>query len=128
MPNLAILGVIVDPRLMQKLPKHFNSLGTIEAESVIQDPYSGEESIVYTASLTMTNILCYVEPTSPTKEVRRPDNTIVETAWDICLKGYYPLIDVEDRIKIDGVYNHNILAVKHDDTHTVTFLTTEIIT
>jgi len=128
MPNLAVLGVIVDPRLMVRIPKIFNSLGTIETETTIQDPYSGEESIVYTPSVAMTDISCYVEPVHPTTEVRRPDNTIVERAWNICLEGYYPAIDVEDRITIDNTYHHNILAVKSDDTHTVTFLTTEIVT
>lgn len=126
MPNLAMLGVIVDPRLMRSIPKVFNSLGTIEAETTLQDPYSGEETISYIVDPLMSNIPCYVEPTRQ-MEVRRPDNTIVERAWDICLQGYYPRIDVEDRIVIDGAYNHNILAVKHDDTHTVTFLTTEIV-
>ena len=121
------MSAIVHSQMMHDLIRIFNALCTIETESVTQDPNSGEETISYAADPLMTSIRCYIEPTSPTTEVRRTDQTIVENAYNICLQGYYPHIDVEDRARLNDNSVHNILAVNSDDTHTVTFLTTEII-
>lgn len=112
--------------MMRELRTIFNTLCTIETEQVTQDPNSGEETLSYIADQQMTAIKCYLEPQSQV-EVRRPDQTIVERPWAICLQGYFPRIDVEDRARLNTGDLHNILAVKHDDTHAVTFLDTEII-
>jgi hypothetical protein len=117
--------MIVDPRLMRALGSIFNSLCTIAVETITQDP-SGEEIITYVADPLMTGIKCYVEPLTQT-EIRRPDQTIVERPFTIALQGYYPRIDVEDHAVVGVTQVHNILAVKHDDTNTITFLDTEII-
>lgn len=121
-----MISQLVHPKMLAALATIFNSQCTIEVETVTQDPNSGEETIIYVADPLMTAIKCYVEPNNQT-EVRRSDQTIVEKAWAICLSGYYPRIDVEDRARVNTGALHNILNVKHDDTNTVTFLDTEII-
>lgn len=119
---------LIHPRLMRELRNHHNSLCTIEINTEVQDPNSGEETTTYRADPLMTAIRCYVEAQTR-REIRRPDQTIVENAFVIQLAGYYPRIDVEDHAIILGATDqvHNILGVSHDDTQTITYLDTEII-
>lgn len=123
-----MLSSIVHPKLLVNLPKIFNSLCTIEPETVTQDPNSGEETITYAPDALMRNIPCYVEPIPAAKEIRRPDQTIVTEAFVIVLKGYYERIDVEDQVRVlTGLQTdvYNILNVYYDDTATHTYLECE---
>lgn len=112
--------------MLRALTMIFNSTCVIEPETIATNPDSGEEEVTYVADPQMIDILCYVEPQSQV-EIRRPDQTIVERPFTIALQGYFPRIDVEDQAVVNGTQRHNILAVRHDDTNTITFLDTEII-
>lgn len=106
--------------------RHFNSLCTIERITTTINPNSGEEVITYVGDPLLTNIPCYLEPYRPALEVRRPDQTIVTSAFHIALRGYFPQISVEDRARIDTLV-YNILNTDDDDTGTLTIILAEII-
>lgn len=121
---------IAHNRMMTALPLIFSSLCTIGHEVIAQDPNSGQEIITYPADPLLTNIKCYVDPLSGrgTGEMRRTDQTIVSKPFTIALQGYYPTIDEEDQVIVDSSIAYNILFVRHDDTHTITFLDVEKVT
>lgn len=121
-----MLNSIFHPKLLQSIPKIFNSFCTIEPETTTLDPNSNEEIITYAPDKLMVAIPCYLEPATQI-EIRRPDQTIVENGWIITLQGYYPRIEVEDQARVNNYQVHNILNVMHDDTKTHTYLHTEIV-
>lgn len=123
---MPLTNSIVHPRMLAAIPHAFNSLCSIGRNTETSDE-SGQEIHTYPIDPSLIGIPCYVEPQMQ-REIRRADSTVVNDAWTIALRGYYPTINVEDRAVIDGTQNHNILSVKHDDTHTITFLDTEIVT
>lgn len=103
------------------------SVFTLEAEVYTQNSGTnvlGEPS----NNVTTTGLLipCYVEPANATQEVRRPDGTVVLQAYNIALQGYYPFIGLNNLILIEGRY-YNVLGVGADHTHTITFVTAEIV-
>ncbi len=120
------MNTIVHANLMYALHLFFNNIAAIGNIVKTQDANSGEEIKTFVVDPLMQSVRCYVEPVMNSAEIRRPDQTIVERAWTIALDGYFPTISVEDRAAI-GLDNYNVLNVMHDDTHTITFLTAEIV-
>lgn len=117
---------LIHPRMMTALVNHFPQQCSIGHETIGQNPDSGEEETTYPIDPGLTNIDCALEPQrgAGSGEIRRPDQTIVENPYVIALRGYYPTIDQEDHAVIDGLA-YNILFVRHDATHTITFLDVE---
>lgn len=126
---MPLTNSIVHPRMMRELPYIFNSLCAIGHNVEGQDE-SGQETHTYPIDPSLVNIPCYVEPISGQQagEIRRVDQTIVTEPFTIALKGYYPTINEEDQAIVDAVDTYNVLFVRHDDTHTITFLDVEKVT
>lgn len=122
-----MISKLVSPQMMKALGNFYNTVVTIETLTNTQNPQSGQNVRSYVPVGTMTALKCYIEPASPSSEVRRPDQTLVENTYKIALQRYHPEIKVTDHARTDDNRLHNILSVDNDDTHTVTFLTTEII-
>lgn len=122
-----MISKLVSSQMMRELKFIYNSLVSIEALTNTQNAQSGQNVRSYVPVGTLTPIKCYVEPVSPSTEVRRPDQSLVEYAYKIALQGYFPQIKVTDHAVTNDAQVHNILSVDSDDTHTLTILTTEII-
>lgn len=115
---------LVHPLLMRSLPDVFARLARIANRTVVSDPY-GQEIETYIPDAQLGPIPCMKDPVTG-RETRRADGTIVVQPFEIALQGYYPTITEADVIHIDET-DYNVLAVKHDDTRTITIVTAEIV-
>lgn len=114
------------PKRIASLDAHFQSRVNIGRRTETQDEFN-EIVIEYIVDHTLTDIPAYVEPAfAGAGEMRQPEQTIVVNKFQIYLKGYYPTILVSDRAYVDSV-PHDILNVAHDDSNTLTVLTSEIV-
>lgn len=116
----------IHPRRLAALKAHFQTLCTIQHRTIIYDAFN-QEVITYSNSPNLTAIPAYKEPaTAGSGEQRTDQEVIVTNRWYVYLQGYYPTIEIDDRATLDGV-PHNILNVVHDDSKTLTVLSTELV-
>lgn len=116
---------LIHPKLMQQFRFTRHSLGTVAHRSVTIDTY-GAEIVTYIPDDDLTDISLYKEPASGT-EVRTALNVETINMFNLVLDGYYPTIKQSDQITVNANLTYNILRVTHDDTHTFTQLTVEIV-
>lgn len=118
---------LVSKRMLRALAQFFNAKCRLLTVTTTQDPDTGEE--VETPVIADEVIRAYVEPVNTQQEVRRPDQTLALSAFNIALQGYYPQISLGDQLQVsrnhEAYVTHDVLSVMHDDTNSVTFLITE---
>jgi len=118
----------VDPNLMRYVSQdRFNSIGNIDLAATSQDSTTGETVITYTSDPRYQGVLCQIEPNNSDEEVRRPDMTIVDNAWQIMLDRYAPDITIFSRLTTSDGQVHNIIDVQTNNIHSHTKLITEVI-
>lgn len=115
---------IIHPGLMQHIGNRYPSLCNIEHKTVTQDEL-GQETIVYQPDELLRAIFCYVQPASGI-ETRSRQEVLNVNQWVIGLRGYYPTILVSDQAMVDDIA-YDVIRVAHDDHHTATYLTCEIV-
>lgn len=116
---------LVHPKRISNLYRVFNSIGTVAHRSVTLDTFGGE-LITYTPDPALQGLRLYKEPATGT-EVRQPLQTVTLNMFTLALDGFYPTIRQDDQITINSNLTYNILRVAHDDAHTSTILTVEIV-
>jgi hypothetical protein len=123
-----MLAHLMHPEFMRYVSdRRFNAIARIQIASITQDSNSGENTITYASDPALTAVACQVDPVSSDAELRRPDLTLVDNGYSILLAQYAPTITIQSNVILDDGTIHNVLKIAHDDSHSHTVLTTEII-
>lgn len=121
MPN----SVLIHPRLMRSLRRHFNSRATIRNGTTTYNSHN-EEVTSWQDDPLLKQLPCYIEPASG-GEQRQAGNTLVTNQWNVIIAGFYPNINDEQQIVIDD-NEYNIINVSTESTDTLTALVVEKVT
>jgi hypothetical protein len=86
---------------------------------------SVNEEVIDWRPLPLGELRGYVEPAAGGGEDRREAQVFASTNYNVTIFGFYPTITIQDRLIVNDSDVHNITAVSHDDTRTITMLATE---
>jgi SPP1 family predicted phage head-tail adaptor len=118
-------SVLINPRLMRSLRRHFNSRATIQNGTTTYNSHN-EPVTVWNDDPLLKQLSCYIEPASG-GEQRQAGNTLVTNLWNVLIAGFYPNISDQQQITIDGIV-YNITDVSTESTDTVTAIVVEKVT
>lgn len=115
---------IIHPDFMRTVSEfHRNTLIRLYEVTITRNDFNEELRVPRLLDIVF---YAYIQLAKGDQEIRRADQTLVSEAYDVSCDGYYPQITVEHLINVQGIL-HNVLSVRHDDTHTLTMLITEVV-